>query len=352
MSSFFDKKEEVISVELTQHGKYLLSIGKLDPHYYAFYDEDVLYDSNYAGYTELQNDIEKRILEETPSTKPQYVRHGIETEVSKTVEDYRSNKTKKEVIPQTIQKIYSENTPLGNSSFNTVYSPAWNLKFLDGEILNADSYLTGSYENLRVPQINLKTSEYVIKTQTGPAPGLEKEECGPLGPNDLEAYTGPDLNIINDLNITSPVFKDGTSLYIDQDNIVIQLDELNTYFGNDNFEIEVFMMENVSGSQGIEERVIPLKFIKPVENVVNDILIDVESKEEEITKENVEYFLDIKIDKELPDKYWANLGAAERKTDVFYSEDKFGIPQEKEKPDLSVQGLYKLNNLGPFGEEC
>ena len=33
---FFNKKEDVLDVELTEYGKYLLSLGQLDPVYYAF----------------------------------------------------------------------------------------------------------------------------------------------------------------------------------------------------------------------------------------------------------------------------------------------------------------------------
>ena len=29
---FFDRKEEVIDIELTQYGKHLLSLGKFKPH--------------------------------------------------------------------------------------------------------------------------------------------------------------------------------------------------------------------------------------------------------------------------------------------------------------------------------
>ncbi len=49
---FFNRKEEVIDIQLTQHGKYLLSKGRLNPKYYAFYDDDVIYDSAYAGFGE------------------------------------------------------------------------------------------------------------------------------------------------------------------------------------------------------------------------------------------------------------------------------------------------------------
>ena len=71
--TFFDPKEEVLNIELTQHGKRLLSQGKLKPSYYLFFDDDILYDINYAGITtEGQNSIEGRIQEDTPRIKTQY----------------------------------------------------------------------------------------------------------------------------------------------------------------------------------------------------------------------------------------------------------------------------------------
>ncbi len=42
--TFFNKKEEVIEIELTQYGKYLLSKGKFRPVFYAFSDDEILYD--------------------------------------------------------------------------------------------------------------------------------------------------------------------------------------------------------------------------------------------------------------------------------------------------------------------
>jgi hypothetical protein len=63
--SFFDKKTEVISIELTQYGKHLLSKGKFKPFYYEFYDNDVVYDSEYSGITEERNNAQERIKNET-----------------------------------------------------------------------------------------------------------------------------------------------------------------------------------------------------------------------------------------------------------------------------------------------
>ena len=70
--AFFDDKQEILKVELTTYGRFLISRGKFRPAYYAFFDDDVLYDSLYADITESQNSTQTRILEETPSLKPPF----------------------------------------------------------------------------------------------------------------------------------------------------------------------------------------------------------------------------------------------------------------------------------------
>ena len=68
---FFNKKEEVIDVQLTEYGKLLYSRGMFSPTYYSFHDDDIIYDYGYAGIAnEEQNDIDTRIVE-TPRLKCQ-----------------------------------------------------------------------------------------------------------------------------------------------------------------------------------------------------------------------------------------------------------------------------------------
>ena len=67
--TFFNQKEEVFDVQLTDEGKRQLSLGKFKPIYYAFYDDEVLYDPRYAGAGEPQNEAETRILDETAYPK-------------------------------------------------------------------------------------------------------------------------------------------------------------------------------------------------------------------------------------------------------------------------------------------
>ena len=41
--AFLDKKEQVLEIVLTQHGRKMLGKGKLSPKYYAFSDDEINY---------------------------------------------------------------------------------------------------------------------------------------------------------------------------------------------------------------------------------------------------------------------------------------------------------------------
>ena len=65
--TFFNKKTEVMQIEMTPYGRYLYSIGKFKPHSYEFVDDDILYKE--AGSTEAQEYSHQRIINETPKLK-------------------------------------------------------------------------------------------------------------------------------------------------------------------------------------------------------------------------------------------------------------------------------------------
>ena len=64
---------------MTSHGKQLLSRGKFKPAYYAFYDDDITYDSQYGAGQENQKDTHDRIVS-TPRVKPNTVYQGVDKE--------------------------------------------------------------------------------------------------------------------------------------------------------------------------------------------------------------------------------------------------------------------------------
>ena len=65
MAKFLDKQQRVIDFQLTPYGKHKLSVGKLKPSFYAFFDTGITYDSKYAGFDEVQTKIHERIKDET-----------------------------------------------------------------------------------------------------------------------------------------------------------------------------------------------------------------------------------------------------------------------------------------------
>ena len=60
---FFNKKEDVIDLQLTNFGRHLLSKGRFKPVFYSFFDDNILYNSKNAGFQEEQNASEERIRE-------------------------------------------------------------------------------------------------------------------------------------------------------------------------------------------------------------------------------------------------------------------------------------------------
>ena len=80
--AFVNKKEQVIEIKLTQFGKTLLSKGGFVPKYYAFFDDDVIYDISGMGIQEEQNESQDRI-KESIRLSLQHAVVGIETEYKK-----------------------------------------------------------------------------------------------------------------------------------------------------------------------------------------------------------------------------------------------------------------------------
>ena len=76
--TYFNKKFDVLGIELSPYGKHLLQNGKLMPKYYAFFDDDVIYDCSAAGFSENNSEIRNRIMNETPVLRPHYMFKTVE----------------------------------------------------------------------------------------------------------------------------------------------------------------------------------------------------------------------------------------------------------------------------------
>lgn len=288
--SYFNKKEEVLDIQLTQYGKHLLSIGKLNPTYYQFFDEGVLYDSECASFEELQNEAHERIVNNTPNKKTQHNHVGLETEIKKDYNEKQKPYTVAEFEKVNMsagpQRDFVLSSPLGNSMMGENRAPSFKLEFLSGEVDNFSPFLTGTHQDLRIPQIemDLVYNLDVVDYETEGIDGTDPE-------------------------LASPVFSDGTAIVVRTDHILGMMLETGVSFELENFDIEVY--EEIEIDQGpnnpAKKDLKKLTFARNRKSsVVDGILMDFDemrqiNKMGELTPDNVEYYFDIHVDEEIPE---------------------------------------------------
>jgi hypothetical protein len=158
---FFNRKEEVIDIQLTQYGKHLLSKGKFRPVFYAFYDDDVIYDVKFTnGDGENQKVIEDRI-KSTPRIKSQYSFSGRELKTNKvdtgTCKGQMSDCNKLQVSKE---KHYGLGIPLGTSEMNSHKHPAWSVNFLKGALSGSSPYSRSTNERVEFAFLSDDVSDY------------------------------------------------------------------------------------------------------------------------------------------------------------------------------------------------
>tara|TARA_A100000172_G_scaffold700_3_gene674 strand:+ start:7646 stop:8620 length:975 start_codon:yes stop_codon:yes gene_type:complete len=287
--SFFNKKEEVIEMKLTEYGKRKLELGRLNPTFYAFFDDDILYNTDAAGFTEAQNDADRRIRFDTPSLRVQKSTTGAETRVNQFQEavlEGQQDAAGNYVIaensvafvdtfqdtPQFAQKFFLGSDPLGTSDLKTQYAPAWHINALAGEISSSQYYqtvnLTSSNTGLgdgivrNIPQIDI-TIDYKTFYSSD---------------DEMDDFTAEQAEKIIRLTEDNPA---GVALYLEENYLVLDVVERNTDNLKDNFEIEVFL----SGSDGTYSK---------------KTFLTTQDLDQPLDDQKVEFFANILVDTEMP----------------------------------------------------
>ena len=276
--TFFNKKEDVLKIELTPYGRKKLGEGKFKPFYYTFLDDDVLYDASKAGFSENGVHAKDRILKETIYMKPQTNYKGVESSIN-TKSSLAMNLNDDKVIPEKSEKLQYQ---LGTNNYNTNMSPEISTTFLLGEISGnvATQYTGSNIAPIDIPQINCDL-EYILSVGERSAP--KTNQFGKL-PDDYFS-----TNFKND----------GTYVYIDRGEILILLAEDGGFPEKENFSIEIFQIEE-------NNNMIPLKFNKQKPNIIDGIFYENDElgmslvDGEDITQDKVEYHMEIKVDDEIP----------------------------------------------------
>jgi hypothetical protein len=294
---FFDSKEEVLDIQLTQYGRHLLSSGSLKPVYYAFFDENILYDGQYGGlvedYTNPSADVEVRIQDETPLLRTQYSFTGREEYLFDGVTDDTDR-----IRLSAYEKLNVMPMSLGTTALDSTKTPAFNIQFLEGEINSLEYNLTG---NTRTFDSVTSYSQQLIKI-----PQIETDiEFNITVVDPLNS----DVNFEVDPALSPPnIYSDGFSVVIGPEQLLLLVEEKNTTFDYENFDIEIFEITNETGGSG-EQVMNQLSFVKPLEMVENNILIDKEEAELKAGRTNgqlptldptyVEYYFSVNVDAEI-----------------------------------------------------
>tara|TARA_Y100001963_G_C6725866_1_gene421408 strand:- start:269 stop:1345 length:1077 start_codon:yes stop_codon:yes gene_type:complete len=334
MAKYFDRKEQVIEIELTPHGKNVFAAGKFTPKFYSFHDDDILYDQDYQpsgsiqktlntddvadtgggsrGFTlEGQNDIVGRI-KETPRLSI-YETHGWQfthrrksPEITfATGEPSTENINFLDVSPDKVTLANAKFLrAIGTSDAVKDFAPAWEIKAMDdSEPLSVSGteefpYRGGaSGSEIIVPFFSASLPlEYDVKSIT-----VNVDEDNVILPTGGE-------------EITRDVFvkvKDGR--------LLLDVQELNTYFkGNGNFDIEVFRVsKNQNRNRNENPEFKRLSFINETFQDAESMRLQTEPEiystviagGDEVIDRNipildptyVEYFLSIRVDTEIDD---------------------------------------------------
>tara|TARA_R100001509_G_scaffold62524_1_gene34453 strand:- start:341 stop:1270 length:930 start_codon:yes stop_codon:yes gene_type:complete len=262
--TFFNKKEDVLKIELTPHGRKLLSQGRLLPRHYAFLDDDIIYDGSSIGVSENNSQTKNRIISDTPYMKPQTNYKGVD---SKKSDD--DNKLEQTRFLQ--QKI-------GTNSNISDRTSAWRITTLLGEITGSTDSLSGSNtQNLNIPQLELELNYTMSVKQK----------------NDQQGTTG---GLVYSRNLPSLVKSDGSYLEIEEEQILLEVFEKNSDAHRESYEIEVYLYE--PDEQEIDRK---LNFHRQETEIVNNLLVDNESAftVDTLNRTHVEYYMDLFVDKEI-----------------------------------------------------
>jgi hypothetical protein len=256
--TFFNKKEDVIKIELTPYGRRLLSKGTLAPVYYTFLDDNILYSTEHSGIPENGISAKDRILKETPYLKPQTNYKGVESSINSLASKLSDNFSDDNLIPERIEKLQHTlgKAPMGNKETSEISAT-----FLHGEVSSSTLVYSGS----GVSPVNIPQLECPIE-------------------NTLKVKF---VDQVFDYDIINIKKTDGSYVEMKEGELLILLKDTEGFNTTDNFSIEVFEYETQDSSV-----LIPMKMEKEKNKIVDDILID-DSGETILYEDNVyanEYF--------------------------------------------------------------
>ena len=291
---FFDKKQDVIDLQITQFGRFLLSKGKFKPVYYSFHDDNILYNSATAELPELQNNSEPRI-KETPTMRPQIAFSSLDKDFRQAYELILEGSAKagSQELQQTAIRNYMFSSPIGTSDINTNFAPAWGMMFLKGQLSGSTDHIELAEENGGKHTVKISQLEAEISIETT---GIE---------DILEASEEEDF-LSNFAVMTS-----------DEDmTILLKVQEENSPLQKKNFDIEVFEIIKKTKDNNVIETLRPLYFTKKQQGELKQFdFIEESLPDSDVT--HIQHYFDLLTDDEIEDAILCKYDPERTKKGVF-----------------------------------
>ena len=232
MAKFINKKEQVFDIQLTPYGRHLMSLGTFQPSYYAFFDDNIIYDGNYAGITEAQSEIGQRIKKDTQYMEGLVLFENIEDVLTNTnppitQEGSDINYFEVDVSPIQItpkKDSYRYTSMIGDAHLDgeQQIAPGWKVVTLNGKITSTEP--SDHKNDIKIPQVNIELN-YEKKISSSDLSIDYREEH------------------LRKAIARSKVFSDDNLIEIISDDLMVYVEELNTDMLTENFDIEIFEID-------------------------------------------------------------------------------------------------------------
>tara|TARA_R110002012_G_scaffold59387_4_gene155182 strand:+ start:2877 stop:3905 length:1029 start_codon:yes stop_codon:yes gene_type:complete len=324
MAKFLNKKEQVFDLQLTSYAKYLMSIGKFKPAFYAFYDDNVLYDKRHAftSSSETQSDVDKRIKEDTQYLGSLVLFRDVDETLRNNSDDSidvydQQEVTYRSTVPDT--DIFKAESAIGDAFLNggAQTAPAWRTFALQSKITSSAGLNTAT--NQRIPQVNVEAI---------------------YGKKVVENTFNFDPMNLREMNSRTFAFADGNAIQLISRDPVFYTEELNTELLTNNFDLEVFLVLSSSNTDSYKQ--LERKYFRnEVTNVQDGFMVSEQPKvtpNSQLTTGSVEYYFDVLLDSNVEQKLACRGANKFDKTSYYVDLDFECIPDDRESVFYDIYG--------------
>lgn len=388
---FFNKKQDVIDLQLTSYGRQLLAKGLFKPTYYTFSDDGVVYDSRWISGSNADatpSGIETRIQEQTPRLKVQARKTGADNVFfSQDYSEYATFAGPAATIAglleiQSIEEFQNKITAhslkfsqleadklldnlIGTKPFTNNLNPAFNVLFYHGEISSSAAYYQKNDIIKNIPQINCVLNDVVYRMDkiydpyevlSKPEDVISQLEKIPnvdfFGDTQTANTNGLFFEQVNVVQSTTNEMQEDIeevagSLFVEKDFLFISLEEANVDLERENFMIEVYEVTTTKTGDATGEETLTKMFF------ADESGLNISDVAPVLLQDAVENVFNFEIDEEINSQIGCYLIGNDKKlkNQSIYLSNVFDCETESEQETVFVDPYSNLPEVDT-GDVC